>query len=67
MHEPPRVHSPLERQEGRDSRDMAIRGQRLRAWRARVQALTVDGATAEPLGEGFTQTKAAHLLRVDGH
>jgi len=51
------------RQEVEDQRDPRVRGQRLRAWKRRCDALTLQGDTLEPLGEGFRETIAADHLR----
>jgi len=55
--------SPEARQELEDQLDPRVRGARLRAWKRRCDALTLQGDTLEPLGEGFRETIAHDHLR----
>ena len=41
----------------RDQSSMAERGRRLTAYRARCEAVVLDGDTCEPLGEGFVSAR----------
>jgi hypothetical protein len=41
----------------RDQDSMAERGRRLTAYRARCEAVVLDGDTCEPLGEGFVSAR----------
>lgn len=45
----------------RDQSNPVVRGQRLRALRDRREAITLDGTTAEPLGDTFTIARTLPL------
>lgn len=57
----PKCSRKIERAELEAQQDPVERGKRLRAMRDRQEAITLDGTSAEPLGEGFT---VARLVQV---
>ena len=48
---------PLIERELAEQADMRERGRRLTAWKERCLAATLDGTTAEPIGDGFQSAR----------
>lgn len=57
----PKCSLELERAELRDQNDPRERGRRLRELRARQEANTLDGTTAEPMGDGFSVARVVSI------
>ena len=49
----------------RDQADYAVRGERLRARADRILAATLDGTTADPLGDGFQSARLVGIPQAN--